>query len=196
MEGIMFHARLASIALIVTSCIGCSDSSDDGDTIISLFRGSLTLTASGGTGSAGDGGIGGTGGNLDVTALGSIYVGVNAPPLAPAVPTPPTVGESVSSWTDVQTINSGNAILSGTVTASTTGFEATLNVTTGDLVILGTLRSADNGAFETGLTLNVPAGTVWIRGTIRSGRVDGVNDGDEAGLVTINAQRIIFTGTI
>ena len=192
----MLHTRVASLALILAAFAGCSDSSDDGDTIISLLRGSLTLTASGGTGTEGDGGLGGNGGTFDVTASGNIFTGVNPPPLSPAIPTPPTVGDPVASWTDVQTINTGNAILTGTVTGSTTASVATLNVTTGDLVILGTLRAGDNGAFETELQVNVPAGTVWILGTIRTGRVDGVNDGDEAGLITINAQRVIFRGTI
>jgi hypothetical protein len=192
----MNHTRTVVLGLMVLSVVGCSDGGDDGDTIISLVRGSLTLTASGASGSAGDGGVGGAGGTFDGTASGNIFVGMNPPPLGPAVPTPPTAGDSVASWTDTQTITSGNAILAGTVTASTTGFEATLTVTTGDLVILGTLRSADNGTFETGISINVPAGTVWILGTIRTGRVDGVNNGDEAGLVTINAQRIIFSGTI
>ena len=194
----MSHHRLGFLSLLALLLVpGCSDSGSDGDTIInSLFRGSLNITANGGGSSGASGSTAGNGGSLSVTSGRNLFVGVNPPPLSPALPSVPATGTPVVSWTDTQTLSSGNAVINGNVTAATTGFDATLNVTTGDLIINGTLTSADNGAFETGIVINVPAGTVWIRGTIRTGRVDGVNNGDEAGLLTIFAQRIIFTGTI
>ena len=186
---------LALIALLLVP--GCSKDGDDVTNIInSLFRGSLNVTADGGGAFGGPGASAGNGGNLVVSSGHNLLVGVNAPPLAPPLPAAPTTGTPVVSWTDDQTIDTGNAILNGNVTAATTGFAATLTVTTGDLVINGTLTGADNGIFETPLVLDVPAGTVWISGTIRTGRVDGVNNGDEGAPVEIHALRIIFTGTI
>lgn len=182
--------------LTVVAAVGCS--SDDGDDIInSLFRGSLSITANGGTatGVAGNT-FGGDGGTLNVTSGRNLFVGINPSPLAPTLPSAPTTGTSVVSWTDNQTISTGNAIVNGNITADTTAFDATLTVTTGDLVINGSITSGDNGNVETGIIIDVPAGTVWILGTIRTGRIDGVNDGDEAGEVDIRALRIIFAGTI
>jgi hypothetical protein len=98
--------------------------------------------------------------------------------------------------THVQTIATGNALINGDVTATTTGTDATLNVMSGDLVINGNLVSGDNGVVETNLILNVPSGAVWILGSIRTGRVDDLNNGDAGGRLQITALRIIFSGSI
>jgi len=191
--------RAGMMALLTLSMIGgCNKKSGDDITIInSLFRGGLNYSANGGiaSGNAASA-FGGNGGNLGVNPRGNIFVGVNPPTLTPALPSVPNTGTLVTSWTDVQTIDSGNALINGAITAGTTGFQATLNVSTGDLVLNGSLTSADNGGTETDLLINVPAGTAWIRGNIRTGRVDGVSSGDFGGRVTITALRIIFTGTI
>lgn len=177
---------------------GCGDSGDDVTTIInSLIRGELTFTANGGAASGNaSSSFGGTGGDLDVLPRGNIFVGVNPPTLTPALPAVPVTGTAISSWTNILTVNSGNAIVNGAITADTTGTNATLNVATGDLIVNGSITSADNGATETNLVINVPAGTAWISGTLRTGNVDGILDGDSGGFVLINALRIIFTGTI
>jgi hypothetical protein len=187
---------LAALALSLTA--GCGDSGSDTTNIInSLFRGTLNYTAEGG-GASGNAtsAFGGAGGSLGVQSRGNILVGVNPAPLAPALPAVPVTGAAVASWTNIQTINSGNAIVNGAITADTTGTAATLNVSTGDLVINGSITSADNGGIETNLVINVPAGTVWISGTLRTGNVDGTPSGDNGGFVQITALRIIFTGTI
>ena len=186
------------VLLAVSVTAGCGGGSSGGDTIINaLLRGSLEFTGNGGASSGGvSSSFGGNGGALQVAAEGNIFVGVNPPPLAPVLPAAPVVGTTVSSWTNIQTINSGNAIVNGAITADTTGTNATLNVATGDLVINGSITSADNGGTETNVVINVPGGTVWIFGTIRTGRVDGIGNGDWAGNVTITALRVIFAGTI
>jgi hypothetical protein len=155
-----------------------------------------TFISANGGGAAGAAAFGGRGADLDIISGGNLFVGVTAPPLAPELPTAPAFGTPVGNWTNVQTISTGNAILSGEITALTMGTDATLNITTGDLVIDGTLLAGNNGPVETNLFINVPSGTVWIRGSIRSGRIDSATDGDSAGDVTITALRIVFTGSI
>jgi hypothetical protein len=187
---------LALLSLLLVT--GCGRKSSGDTTIINgLFRGGLDITANGGAGSGGFGfAQGGDAFDFSVTAGRNLFVGVNPPPLPPTLPSRPNTGTTVVSWTDDQTIDTGNAIVNGNITAATTGTDATLTVTNGDLIINGSITSANNGFIETGLVINVPAGTVWIFGTIRTGRVDGVNDGDEAGRVDILALRVIFAGTI
>ena len=191
--------RVGILVLLSASMLGgCGDKSSGGDTFItSLFRGTLDFTANGGSAGGNLGlTIGGNGGDLTVLSGGNILVGVNPPPLAPALPAAPVTGTVIAGWTNIQTINSGNAIVNGAIIADTTGTNATLNVATGDLVINGSITSADNGGTETNLVINVPAGTVWLSGTIRTGNVDGILNGDNGGFVQITALRIIFTGTI
>lgn len=158
--------------------------------------GGLDVNANGGGATGTTAAVGGRGMSLTVESDGNILIGVSAPPLPPAIPSAPPTGTQVSNWTNAQTIATGDAFINGTVTASTTGSEATLTVTDGDLVINGNLLSDDNGAVETNLVLNVPAGTVWILGSIRTGRVDGTESGDSGGSVRISALRIYFTGSI
>jgi len=190
--------RIAILSALV-ALVGCGgDGGGGGGTTTPtedppVLGSGVALTSAGGSASGSDEATGGRGGNLIIASGGNLLVGVNGSPLSPELPTAPSSGATVTSWTNVQTINSGTAFIKGTVTASSTGPEATLNITAGDLVIQGSLVV---GSSEPDLTINVPSGTVWIQGSIRTGRVDGSANGDEGGHLRINTQNIVFTGSV
>jgi hypothetical protein len=154
--------------------------------------GTLELIANGGNADGSGTANGGDGCRIVVHSRGNIFWGRNPAPLPPPLPATPVTGTPVSSWSGVQTIASGNGIVNGDITVTSSESSATLEVASGDLVINGNITALA----EVNLMINAPGGTVFFHGAVRTGRIDGTDSGDSGGNVFITALRIIFTGSI
>jgi hypothetical protein len=189
--------RLGLLSLLsATLLAGCDDEDEVLPTAhaaeVPESRGALDFTANGGDGMGGPTSRGGGGGTIVAICRGNGLIGQNPAPLAPPLPSTPVAGYAIGSWSNALTIPAGNAILNGTVSASTSDTSVTLTVAEGDLVINGTL----NILGQASLDIYVPGGTVFIHGTIRTGRTDSAANGENGGNLNITALRVIFTGTI
>ena len=109
-------------------------------------------------------------------------------PAAPAVARILTSGELVANVT----VTGGARVLD----ATSGGIDPvrTIEVSSGDLLIEGSLRAADLGAARQGLTLSAPAGTVYVTGAVDTSGAAGT--GQAGGPITVVAQRVVITGRL
>jgi hypothetical protein len=193
--------RCAAVAILAAGFAGCHDDPEVIEVIVNAINSTtLTITTDGGSGSDTSVAVGGTGGaGGAIQAFVTLDLNCGAPTttlVLPTTPSAPTTGTAINpgdlSGADV--LGAGNLILSGSVDA-TTG-NRSITSTTGDIVISGTLRSSDAAGAYGDLTLTALNGTIYVTGTIRTGNWDGVQDGEAAGALTLNARRIVITGTI
>ncbi len=194
--------RFAAFALVGLCFAGCHDDPEVIEVLVPAANSqALAITASGGDASAtpGPDGDGGAGGTIAIQAYGDLRLGdaTSAPaqPSTPSIPSgvaPSTLAASVLSSTPGT--EAGTLVISGSVT--TAAADVTVGTLNGDIVVSGTIRAAQNGAGHYNLTLNAPSGTVFVTGSIFMSGVDGIEDGENAGSLTITAARIVITGTI
>jgi hypothetical protein len=113
------------------------------------------------------------------------------PTAAPAVP---AVGGAIvipASALGADVTNPGSARIADVATSGPDGTR-TITVTSGDLIVDGTLRAADLGNKRQAITLSAPAGTVYITGTVDTSGSDGTNQA--GGAIAVSARRVVITG--
>lgn len=193
----MSFRRLAAGVLAAVGLAGCHD-----ELVLRSTRAAapqaLTVTLSGGAASSLSGalGTGGDGGDFRAFAFGDVLVLSESSPLsAPAAPGPPATSVATTDPDGLST--PGNLLISASLV--TTG-DAVYESTNGDVIISGTLQGGDDGGGgQFNVTLRAPNGTVFISGTVRTaGNADndGFRSGDGAGNITVEAARIVLTGTL
>jgi hypothetical protein len=194
MEYIMSFNRAGLLSLLGAIVLaGCNDDDPARTTFgAPLSRGQLFFTANGGAGTGSSASHGGGAGTIKSLCRGNVYIGQNPAPQPPPIPAAPVTGVAVGSWSNTQTIAHGNAFINSDITVGSSGSVATLNVSSGDLVINASLTTL--GTLN--LFINVMAGTLYLHGSIRTGRSTAALDGEGGGNVTVNALRIVFTGSI
>ena len=196
----MAAPRRIVFALLAAALAGCHE--DPEVVTIQVFPsgGALGLFCTGGD-ATGALAVGGPGGALYIGAWEEVSAGESALiPTAPAVPAAPTMGTTlpIIAGPLSTTAVAGTVLISGTVVGDASG-TVTITSNGGDIVVSGSLTSGDvvpGPSVPDNITLNAPNGTVYVLGTISTRNTDGTLDGDAGGTVTINAMRIVLTGTI
>jgi hypothetical protein len=145
------------------------------------------LSVSGGGAATADpasGGSGGDAGSVTVRSQNAVQVSADAPPDAPPIP---AAANSIGDLTQDR-VFSGSTVLSGIVTSSGPSAIRSITVNDGDLIVSGTLQSADLGDRAQGLSLSA-SGTIYISGTVKT-------EGRSGGSLTLRASRVVVTGTV
>jgi hypothetical protein len=199
----MISRRHAAFALVALALAGCHE---DPTVIQVLFPPSATalnVTAGGGTASTptSSAGSGNDGGTIMAMVLGDLNLGGSSTLAAPTVPTAPTTGTELTNAAAIAGIPlSGNILVSATlqiVGAGTPLATHTITSSNGDIVISGSLLAErSTGTATNSISLSAPAGTVYIVGTLSAAGTAGTIDNPNAGNLTVNAARIVVTGSI
>jgi hypothetical protein len=150
------------------------------------------ISVQGGVASASAGGIGQAGGAVQLESQTDVILDpARGTPPAPAVPA--AVGAlTVTNLGANVTAPLGARVLD--VTSTGPDPVRTITATDGDLLVEGTLRSADLGGARQALTLSAPSGTVYISGTVDTGGSAGSSQA--GGAITIVASRVVVTGRL
>jgi len=194
----MISRRLSALTLSLLAFAGCHEDPTVEAVLVQPTTQALTLSAAGGAASstAGADGVGGAGGSFLVTANGLISLGSPAfIPGVPAIPATPNVTSTPLSTPVATTSSAGSILISGNVTTTATT-PVVLTSTNGDIVISGALQSGVLGSVLSDIQLIAPNGTVYVTGTIRTAGDDAAMDGKAGGKLTIDAARVVITGTI
>lgn len=138
------------------------------------------------------------GGLVRISARGAITIDpalpAVAPPPIPALPAGGTPLTSADLGADVT--RAGTLRVGGEITSGGLDPVRTITSTDGDLIVDGTLRSADLGAARQALVLRAPGGTVFITGTVDTSGEDGLHDGNAGGGLVIEAARVVIGGQL
>jgi hypothetical protein len=192
----MISRRHLASALLALGLAGCHE--DPTVTVLlPSLGGTLNITTDGGSAMVTPTNTAGSGkdaGAILARVLGDMNLGGGGSVTPPTVPAAPTIGNPPSNPTSGST-DPGTIIITGTPPL-TPGAPVTFGSTNGDLVVSGILQTTDVGVAQQSITLNAPAGTVYITGSVITSSADGNPTGDAGGNVTINAARIVVTGTI
>jgi hypothetical protein len=195
----MISRRLSSLALGVLALAGCHQDPTVVKVTVAAAADALTLTAEGGASSVPAGVVAGAGGGgaVQMLATGPINLGNAATiPAAPALPSSPATGTELTNAL-IGTTVVGNIFVSSTLQISGAANPAVIATNTGDVVILGSLIAQQSaGPTMNGITINAPAGTIYVFGAIQASGTAGVPDNPNGGAVTLNALRIVVTGSI
>src|SRR5262249_27915051 len=156
-------ARVSVLCLVAVGLAGCHEDPQVVRIIPGTTAVGLTLTSCGGAATATGASVVGTGGNGGAGHRLTPPTNKPGPPFSvfshPTPPTAPTTGTPLSSITSDITQTSGNILISGSVTTDAVAARS-ITASAGDIVVSGTLQSADNGAGQTNLSLSAPNGTV------------------------------------
>src|SRR5579862_4942544 len=193
---------LAFLALMLPSCKYDPTLTTAPPPPATVISSSSNTQSSGGVASANSPAniTGGAGGAMSVFTQGPISIGTGNPaPVPPVTPTPPTTGTSLSSIAADVSL-AGTILIPGSVTTDAAAAVRNISSTNGDIVVSGLLQAGrPTGASPVtmvNLSLSAPNGTVYVTGTISTADVDGLSDGDNAGTISISANRIVLTGTL
>ncbi|MBV8880486.1 MAG: hypothetical protein JO332_11010 [Planctomycetaceae bacterium] len=195
----MISRRLAALALSLLAFAGCHEDPTVLSVAVTPSVQALAFLASGGSASssAGVDGTGGNGGSFTVTANGLISLG--SPSFVPSIPTTPTAPATFAFTQPAPIGNTpptaGSVLITGSVTTAAVA-TVTIKSDNSDVVIDGALESADLGAAMTNVVIQAPNGTVYVTGSIRTAGADAAVNGRPGGNLTINAARVVITGTI
>ena len=177
-------------ALLIPACGGSSG----GGYPMALMRGGVAVSNTTDVDTSG-----GWGGQVNVYSRGLIHVASGSAPDAPELPTAPAGGTEIQSADllgSEYTLNLGHLLIKGDVQAPG-GSDYIIYALQGDIVIDGTLRAGDPGPGNPrNLSVRALNGTIFVRGTLSASNTDGVNDGNDAGNLTLMAKRIVVTGRI
>jgi hypothetical protein len=194
----MISRRLAALTLSLLTFAGCHEDPTVEAILVQPSTVALGLFSAGGNASsvAGLDGVGGAGGNFTVTTNGLISLGSPSfVPSAPAVPAVPSTFEYVAVAGQATITKVGSIQITGSITTATTT-PVVITSSSGDILVDGALQSGDTGAAQADLQLVAPSGTVFVTGSIRTAGVDSALNGRAGGNLTINAARVVITGTI
>lgn len=194
----MISRRLSALALSLLAFAGCHEDPTVLSVAVAPSVSAMLLSMAGGAASSTPGldGTGGDGGNFTVRTNGLLSVGSAAfVPSAPSTPTPPTVFASTPASPVAGFSTSGSIHLAGVLTTAAVA-SVTIESLNGDIVVSGLLQSGDAGAAQTNITLQAGNGTVYVTGTVRTAGSDAASNGRAGGNLTINAARVVITGTI
>lgn len=72
----------------------------------------------------------------------------------------------------------------------------TISSSSGDIVLDGTLRSAQLGTSRQAITLDAPQGTVFVNGRVDTSGGQARDSGQDGGAITIRARRVVVTGSL
>jgi len=194
----MISRRLAGLTLSLLALAGCHEDPTVQAILVQPSTAALALFAAGGNASSTPGldGVGGAGGDLQVTANGLISLGSPSfVPTAPAVPAAPGTFEYVVVAGEATITKVGSIRITGSITTSVTT-PVVITSSNGDIVVDGALQSGDTGTAQVDIQLVAPNGTVYVTGSIRTAGVDSASNGRAGGNLSIDAARVVITGTI
>jgi hypothetical protein len=194
----MISRRSAAVVLCLLAFAGCHEDPTVVEVTVQPTVEVLGLFADGGAASsaAGTDGTGGSGGIMSITASGLVSLGSPAfVPTAPVTPTVPTILTPSILTGQGDLTQTGSILVSGSVITSNTA-TVKYESTSGDIVVSGALQSGTLAGAMTAITLKALNGTVYVTGSVVTAGPDSAGNGQSAGSLTIQAARVVITGTL